>query len=199
MDRLPALHGERPPRWGLSLSEVIEDFIRRNSGMREEEAFAAFIEQDRIRAWVGTDEGRRERLRREFARDWSALHPPMTAARPAAERARPPPEPVQVEVRRPPAPAAPVAPQFTERPAGITTPPKKLHVLCPTCGKYDVVSLGGLITCRTCQHKYDNMLDLVPVRPVGPFSFLFGEGWKGIAIAGGILVALVVVYLLLRV
>lgn len=179
------------------MSEVIEDYIRRNSGMREDEAFDTFLQQDRIKAWVGSDEGRKERLRREFTRVWQTLHPPMTAARPAAEKPRAPQEAVQVEVRRPPPPPAPVQPQHVER-AAVPAPPKKLHVLCPTCGKHDVYNVGGVIACRTCSHKYDNMLDLVPVRPVGPFTFLFGEGWKGLATAGGIALALVALYLLLR-
>ena len=180
------------------MSEVIEDYIRRNSGMREDQAFEAFLQQDRIKAWVGTDEGRRERLRREFGRVWSTLHPPMTTARPAAEKTRPPQEAVQVEVRRaPPAPAAPVQPQHAEAPRA-PAPPKKLHVLCPTCGKHDVYNHGGVITCRTCSHKYDDMLELIPVQPVGPGTFLFGEGWKGIATAAGIVAALVLTYLVLR-
>lgn len=180
------------------MSEVIEDYIRRNSGMREDEAFQAFLQQDRIKAWVGTDEGRRERLRREFGRVWSTLHPPMTPARPAAEKPRDPRQDVvQVEVRRQPAPAAPVQPQHAEAPRPAVAP-RKLHVLCPTCGRHDVYNHGGVISCRTCAHKYDDMLELIPVQPVGPGTFLFGEGWKGVATAAGIVAALVLVYLVLR-
>lgn len=180
------------------MSEVIEEYIRRNSGMREDEAFNAFLQQDRIKAWVGSDEGRKERLHREFTRVWQTLHPPMTAARPAAEKPRGPAnDTVQVEIRRASAPAAPVQPQHVEAPRP-TGPAKKLHVLCPTCGKHDVFNQGGVIVCRTCTHRYDNMLDLIPVQPVGPFTFLFGEGWKGIATAVAIGAALVLLYVALR-
>lgn len=179
------------------MSEVIEEYIRRNSGMREDEAFEAFLQQDRIRAWVGTDDGRKERLRREFTRVWQTLHPPMTAARPAAEKMRGPAPEVQVEVRRAPAPAAPVQPQHAEAPRHAG-PGKKLQVLCPTCGKHDVFNQGGIIACRTCSHRYEDMLELIPVQSVGPFTFLFGHGWKGFATAVGIVVALGLVYLVLR-
>ena len=42
------------------MSEVIEEYIRRNSGMQESVAFEAFLQQDRIKAWVGTDESRKD-------------------------------------------------------------------------------------------------------------------------------------------
>lgn len=180
------------------MSEVIEEYIRRNTGMREEEAFQSFLQQDRIKAWVGTDEGRKDRLRREFTRVWQTLHPPMTTGRPAAERSRPQPvEPVAVEVRRP-TPAAAPAPAAPAPPVAHAGPAKKLQVLCPTCGKLDVILQGGVISCRTCSHRYENMLELIPVKPVGPFSFLFGEGWKGAAVAVGIVAALLALYGVLR-
>ena len=179
------------------MSEVIEEYIRRNSGMQESVAFEAFLQQDRIKAWVGTDESRKERLRREFSRVWQTLHPPMTAARPAVERQRPAQEPVKIEVVRPPAPAAPVQPQHTQVERS-TAPPKKLQVLCPTCGKLDVYNVDGKVECRHCRHGYDDMLDLIPVQPVGPFAFLFGTGWRGVATATGIAIGLTVIYLVLR-
>lgn len=182
------------------MSEVIEDFIRRNAGMAEIEAFHGFLQQERIKTWVGTDEARRERLRREFSRVWATLHPPATPSRQGSlvrevPRPAPPPESrVNVQIQR----TAPPDPAEEAIRRSVTAPAKRLHVLCPTCGKLDVWLSDGSIACRTCSHIYEDMLQLIPVRPVGPFTFLFGEGLKGWLVAGGILLGLFLLYEVLR-
>jgi hypothetical protein len=57
---------------------------------------------------------------------------------------------------------------------------------------------GGTLSCRSCGTVYDDMLSLVPVRPVGPFAYLFGEGVKGILTATGIGLLLLAVYGVLK-
>lgn len=163
------------------MSEVIEDFIRQNPGLTvESDAFSGFLEQDRIRAWVGGDANRRERLRAEFSKTWAIV----TATRHA------PPSGQQVTVTVAPKPA----------PASLSAdePAHQLHVMCPACRRADVWRNGAHIACRHCGREYDDMLALVPVKPVGAFAFLFGEGWKGAATAAGIVLLLVGLYVLLR-
>lgn len=74
---------------------------------------------------------------------------------------------------------------------------RKLAVMCTTCGRVDVWMHGDIIGCRACGHVYDDMLQLVRVTPVGPFAFLFGEGWVGYATATGIAGGFVLLYFLL--
>lgn len=154
------------------MSEVIETYIRRHPAMPESEAFEGFLRDERISRWVGADEARRERLRAEFARVWGQVRPSATAA-PAR-----------------PAPALP--------PPSQLAPPRRLQVMCPACERLDVWSDAGVVECRACGAVYDDLLRLVPVRPVGPFAFLFGEGWTGVATAGGVALLLLGLYGVLR-
>lgn len=162
----------------MTVSEVIEEFIRRNPQLAlEPDAFESFLHVDRIRAWVGADGSRRERLRREFSRVWADMHPVVVSKGQALEppRARPAPPP--------PAPRA---------------APRKLHLLCAACSRMDVWSVEGRVECRHCGRAYDDLLDLVPVKPVGPFAYLFGEGAAGWLTAAGVAAGLAGLYLALR-
>jgi hypothetical protein len=171
------------------VSEVIEEFIRRNPGSREPEAFERFLQEPRIRQWVGDDAGRRERLQREFSRVWENLHAGAssggassalaTAPRPAAREVHDAPRPMKVEVR----------PEATAR---------HLHLLCPACARLDVWLQGGVLSCRSCGATYDDMLALVPVKPVGPFEYLFGEGIQGVLTAAAVGLFLLAVYGVLK-
>ena len=219
----------------MSVSEVIEDYIRRNPGVGEDAAFQGFLQQERIKAWVGSDETRRERLRREFRRVWGVMHapPPATApsqpqppspspasaaaqprqaalvreVKPEPPAARPPearpapPAPAPPSPARAPPPSPSSAPASAERPASArlqTGPPRRLQVLCATCARMDVWLQGGDIACRQCGRAYDDMLQLVPVKAVGPFAYLFGEGAGGWLTAGSMAAALLAIYALLR-
>jgi hypothetical protein len=42
------------------------------------------------------------------------------------------------------------------------------------------------------------MLGLIPAKVVGPFAFMFGEGWRGAVLAVGIVAILIGLYLVLR-
>lgn len=174
------------------MSDVIEAYIRRNSGMTEEAAFEGFLREDRIRSWVGTDESRKERLRREFQRVWASLHPPSTPSRQTQPLVRPAPTAA-------PAPVAVRPVVEVPHPAPAAAAPRKLQVLCTTCGKLDVWLESGIILCHHCQTPYDNMLDLIPVKPVGVLEFYFGTGWQGLATAVGIVVGLALLYVFLQV
>ena len=90
---------------------------------------------------------------------------------------------VQAE-KKPDAPAAPGA--------------RKLQVMCTSCGHIDVWMQDDVIGCRSCGHVYDDMLHLIRVTPVGPFEFLFGEGWAGYATAAGLAGGFALLYFLLR-
>jgi hypothetical protein len=59
----------------------------------------------------------------------------------------------------------------------------------------EVWAEGSLVRCRGCGHGYDNMLDLIPVRQVGAFAFVFGEGAAGWLAAGGVAILLILLYL----
>lgn len=174
------------------MSEVIEGYIRRHPDLPQAEAFAGFLQEERIRAWVGNDDARRERLQREFARVWESVHVTEPTVVPTARSGPSGPSPapqgrtLRVEV-------TPVH----EAPSS-TGGGRQLQVLCTNCRRMTVWMDGGLIHCRSCGHAFDDMLHLIRVTPVGPFAFLFGEGWKGAALAGGIGVGLVAMYLLLR-
>jgi hypothetical protein len=93
-----------------------------------------------------------------------------------------------------------VAPQEDAKrpvqPAGAGA--RQLQVLCTSCKRTTVWMDGDLIQCRACGHTYDDMLQLIRVTPVGPFEFLFGEGWKGAAVAAAIAAGLAGLYFLLR-
>lgn len=176
------------------MSEVIEDFIRRHPGLPEGESFEAFLREPRIRAWVGDDATRRDRLHREFSRVWGHLQPATTGPTATVTTARPaPPQPMVREVpREAPAPRA--------VPVDVPAHPqaRRLHLLCPTCARLDVWLQAGVITCHHCGTSYDDMLALVPVKPVGPFAYVFGEGAKGILTAGGVALLLLAVYGVLK-
>lgn len=178
------------------MSEVIEDYIRRNTGMSEDAAFEGFLQQDRIRAWVGVDQSRRDRLRREFSRVWESLHPPSTTSR-QGTLVREAKQPIQVEVRREAPPQA-QAPEPRPQPRLNTGAARHLQVMCPVCRRLDVWLADGVIACRHCGRSYDDMLHLIPVKPVGPFEYVFGGGWKGVAKAAGVAAGLVLVYIALR-
>lgn len=175
------------------MSEVIEAYIRRHPGASEPEAFEGFLREDRIQAWVGADPSRRERLRREFARVWSTLNNPEGApgkSGPAGpQSAVLQPRAVRVEV------------QTSEKAINVHAAgphARKLELLCPQCTRYDVWLAEGTIACRGCGREYHDMLSLVPVKPVGPLEFMFGEGLAGYATAGGIAAGLVLLYVVFR-
>jgi hypothetical protein len=178
------------------VSEVIEDYIRRNPSDSEDHAFDGFLKMDRIATWVGNDDGRRERLRREFTRVWSAMHPVVLPKMGPAALEPPKPRETRSTDARPRAPE----PKPAHRPTALETkePPRKLHLLCATCSKMDVWRSDGQFLCRNCGRSYDDLLDLIPVRPVGPFAFMFGDGATGWLTAGGITVGLAALYYLLR-
>lgn len=200
------------------MSEVIEDYIRKNPAGSEAEGFDGFLRMERISSWVGNDEGRKERLRREFTRVWAAMHPVVVAKLgPGAldapqqrdSRAPPSPEPFGREsATRDRAASRPNAPQMSRPDTGKVghrpTPSeaqdlaRHLNLLCATCSRLDVWRVGGDIVCRNCGRKYDDLLDLVPVTPVGPFAYAFGEGLTGWLTAGGIAAGLAALYILLR-
>jgi hypothetical protein len=172
----------------LNVSEVIREFIRTHETLSEPDAFARFLEEERIRTWVGSDPERREKIRREFARQWAEMHEAAPGAG-QAQRA-----PTVVQVAREPAQAKPQAPPpvaNVQRPEGAS---RKLTLMCPACREVEVWTRGSLIECRGCGRHYDNMLDLVPVHPVGPFTYLFGEGVVGFATAVGLVLMLIAIY-----
>lgn len=175
------------------MSEVIEQYIRTHPGMRESDAFEGFLQQDRIRAWVGTDESRRERLRREFSRVWSVLQPEnapsLGPGHPGAGQIQAPPQRAP-----PPARPEPKVPMRVDVQAAPAAPPRRLQLLCSTCGKLTVWSENGLIACRNCGRRYVDLLELVPVKPVGPFAYVFGEGVEGWLTAGGVVLILLLAY-----
>lgn len=175
------------------MSEVIETYIRRHPGASEPEAFEGFLREERIKQWVGGDETRRERLRREFARVWSAIHNPEGAAAKAGpagpQSAVLQPRAVRIEVQTP-------EKALHVNAAGPHA--RKLDLLCTQCTRYDVWLAEGTIACRGCGRVYDDMLALVPVKPVGPLEFMFGEGWVGYATAAGIAAGLALLYVVFR-
>jgi hypothetical protein len=179
------------------VSEVIESFIKRHPELAEKDAFDAFLREERIKAWVGADETRRERLRKEFDRVWGALHVEAApAAQATSARSGPSgpvaaPRTVRIHVQAEPE---------RERPDALpATGGRRLQVLCANCKHVDVwMDEQHVIQCRRCHRVYDDMLLLIRVTPVGPFEFVFGEGWKGAVVAGGIAAGLVGLYLFLR-
>lgn len=199
------------------MSEVIESYIRRNPDLSERDAFEGFLREERIKAWVGTDEARKERLRKEFGRVWGAVHvtgqvaggaaPPTARAGPSgpsaigggrAVRVQVPSEESDRVVAQVPV-GAPTA--ATPHGGGVAAMGggRRLQVLCASCKRIEVwMGDDQSIACRRCGHQYDDMLHLIRVTPVGPFEFLFGEGWQGAAVAGGIALGLVGLYFLLR-
>jgi len=182
------------------VSEVIESYIRRNPGLSEKDAFEGFLREERIRAWVGADESRKERLRKEFGRVWGSMHGDGQLAR--ASRAGPSgpasleqPRTVRVNIQAEPEQAAKQVPPSLAPPSADA---RKLSVMCTVCGRIDVWMQADHIGCRSCGRAYEDMLQLIRVTPVGPFAFLFGEGWVGYATAGGIVGAFTLLYFLLR-
>jgi len=189
------------------VSEVIENFIRRRPGISRDEALEEFLGDDRIATWIGGDASRRTRLENEFARVWEdvtsgPLDPSSAAALDAPEvisheegDARPPADPRTLAPKIPSKAAPPTPP--VRRIEGAP-PARRLDLLCPNCAAFDVWSEDGIVACHNCHAEYDNMLDLVPVEPVGPFAFLFGDGWMGWVTAAGLTAALAILYLVLR-
>lgn len=139
---------------------------------------------------MGDDAGRRERLQREFSRVWETLHAASSGGPASAALA---PRPVVQEA--PPAREAPRPLKVEVRPDASA---RKLSLLCPACARVDVWLQAGVLSCRSCGTAYDDMLALVPVKPVGPFEYLFGEGLKGILTAAGIGLLLLAVYGVLK-
>lgn len=212
MDRLPPLLGKCSAGRRLNVSEVIENFIRRHPQLSESEAFDGFLSEDRIKSWVGTDQSRRERLRKEFGRVWAEHHVEQVRAQtPTSARAGPsgpartsPSQAIRVEVT-PSAQGPPVAPPSAPGPAQASRASatngggRKLQVLCTKCRRVDVwMAANNTVQCRACGLQYDDMLQLIRVTPVGPFEFIFGQGWRGIAMGAGIVAGLVGLYLILR-
>lgn len=165
------------------MSEVIREFIRAHEELSEGDAFERFLREDRIRAWVGSDPERREKIRREFSRQWGSMRESPSGSGAAAQTATRAPTVVQVRRDTPPA--------NVQRPEG---PARRLTLMCPACNELEVWTRGGLIECRGCGRHYENMLELVPVQPVGPFTYVFGEGWVGFATAVGLVLLLLAIY-----
>ena len=193
MDRVPPLLRQRAPRRRLrGLSEVIETYIRRHPGLSEKDAFDGFLKEERIKAWVGSDESRKERLRSEFGRVWGSLNVEGKMANSARSGPSGPtqmqsPRTVRIDVQAEKKPVAPPEPGA-----------RKLQVMCTSCGHIDVWMQDDIIGCRSCGHVYEDMLHLIRVTPVGPFEFLFGEGWAGYATAAGLVGGFALLYFLLR-
>lgn len=180
------------------MSEVIEHYIRDHPGVSENDAFEGFARQERIAAWLGSDPTRRERLRREFARVWSMMEAKATSG---GQRMAPlQPRPVEPA----PKPAqAPVPPPRATEPMEVprrvpVAGGRKLSLLCPTCERLDVWADGGRVSCHHCGADYHDMLELVPVKVVGPFAFLFGEGAAGWLTAGGLVLLILLLYGVLK-
>lgn len=190
------------------MSEVIRDFISAHGGLGETEAFELFLKEERIRAWVGSDPQRKSRIQREFARQWALHHAsdPPSQAQPSPSSSPGPSsgpsrQPTIVQVRSP-EPAAPSLGPARLGPSGPSArgdrsegaAARKLTLMCPACREVEVWTRGGAIECRSCGREYDNMLELVPVHPVGPFAFLFGEGAVGLLTAAGLVLLLLLTY-----
>ena len=186
----------------MSVSEVIETYIRAHPGVTENDAFEGFARQERIAAWLGSDATRRERLRREFARVWSQMEASASAG---PQRMAPPQrreDAPRLTQAPPPAPPKPLPAMPEAEPMQVPVRPsasaRKLNLLCPSCESLDVWSEAGRVRCHQCGRGYDNMLELVPVQSVGPFAFLFGEGATGWLTAGGIVLLLAILYGVLK-
>ena len=93
------------------MSEVIENYIRRHPGLSEKDAFEGFLQEERIKSWVGADESRKDRLRKEFGRTWGSLHgdtaPSHTARAGPSGPTMQQPRSVRVEAQVRPVDAAP--------------------------------------------------------------------------------------------
>lgn len=199
----------------VDVSEVIENYIRRHPDLSEKDAFDGFLNEERIKAWVGQDDSRKERLRKEFGRVWGTISGEGQLASgpkagPSGPTARVAQRAVHVEAlqstvteeRRVLAPIG--------TPGGLGTRPpstgslavgggRQLQVLCTNCRRIDVwMNDDQSILCRRCGKHYDDMLQLIRITPVGPFEFMFGEGWKGAATAAGIVAGLAGLYFVLR-
>lgn len=130
--------------------------------------------------------------------------PPQNAPAPREHAPREPPSPrepapaprapTRVEVRQPPAAQARHAPSGSRAASGT----RRLNLLCPACGRLDVWLQDGAISCHGCGRAYDDMLALVPVKPVGPFEYVFGEGVVGYLKAAGVGTLLLLVYGVLK-
>lgn len=177
-------------------SSFIETFIAAKRGVTKEEAFREFVALPRISEWAGADASRVTRLKDEFDRAWARMRAseadaaaeagsgssaPQAATAPAAPAAR---APTEAASRRPRA-GKPVA-----------------SVMCTSCGSMNLhAHLAGdavLIKCASCDTVYRDLLELIPVKEVGPFEFVFGEGWKGVATFVALLVLVVAVGVALR-
>jgi hypothetical protein len=176
------------------VSEVIENYIRRHPDQSEKDAFEGFLNEDRIKSWVGSDESRKDRLRKEFGRVWGSMHVGGAVGVSSAKSG--PSGPAQMQ--QPKTVRVEVAPEAAQAPGKPGLAARKLSVLCPNCKHTDVWMQGEEISCHRCGRVYDDMLSLVRVTPVGPFEFMFGEGWKGAATGIGIVGGLIGLYYLLR-
>lgn len=179
------------------MSEVIRDFIKEHPQLGESDCFEEFLQQERIRAWVGTDPQRREKIRGEFHRIWVVEKDPG-ANTVQVQRTTVPTPPSEVRVHKDTAAMASGQGPAARPTLGSQVAPRKLNLLCASCDGTDVWAKGHLIECRRCGRIYDNMLDLVPVQPVGPFTYMFGEGAGGVATAVGLVLFLLVIYYLFR-
>ncbi|HUR69951.1 MAG TPA: hypothetical protein VM370_11955 [Candidatus Thermoplasmatota archaeon] len=176
------------------MSEVIENYIRRHPGLSEKDAFDGFLQEERIRSWVGSDDSRKERLRVEFGRTWGSMHVQASLEKGSARAG--PSGPSQMQQART------VRVEVTPEAVGdahVASGPgaRKLSVLCTGCKHMDVWMQGETISCHRCGRAYDDMLQLIRVTPVGPGEFLFGEGWRGVATGVGIVGGLAALYVLL--
>ena len=176
------------------MSEVIENYIRKHPDQSEKDAFEGFLNEERIKSWVGNDDSRKERLRKEFGRVWGSMHVQGSVTQSGARAG--PSGPAQMQ--QPKTVRVDVTPEAEHAPGRPGAAARKLGVLCANCKHTDVWMQGDVIQCHRCGRYYDDMLSLIRVTPVGPGEFLFGEGWKGAATGVGIVAGLVGLYYLLR-
>lgn len=194
----------------------IESFIRSRRDASREQAFGEFLQTPRIKDWASGDESRVERLRSEFNRAWDRVNGDGDDAQDAVDAAAPAPPasgktrtvtPTARGKRAPPEPAM-EKPSASDAVTGAQDAKwarfgkVTQSVMCPKCGSvrlhahldHDAVN----IRCRQCDSVYTDLLELIPVRRVGPFAFLFGEGLGGVGTAVGLGAALALVYGVLK-
>lgn len=180
-------------------SSFIETFIAAKRGATKEDAFREFVALPRISEWAGADPSRVARLKDEFDRAWARMRASEADAAAEADAAPLAAKPAAAPAR--PAPAAPKAPaESAPRKPRVGKP--VASVMCTSCGSMNLhAHLAGdavLIKCASCDTVYRDLLELIPVKEVGPFEFVFGEGWKGVVTFVALLALVVAVGVALR-
>lgn len=173
--------------------ETLREFVLRNRGLPKAQALDQVFEMPKVRAWVGSDTARRERLTREFERLWAEV-----AVGESPARLAPRPQPHM-------GPAHQHADERVVREAA--RPPKVVRsrrekFICSACGSYDIFSESDghavHVRCRQCKTEFPDLLALVPVVEVGPFELFFGHGREAAVKIGAITLVWAAVILLMR-